>query len=333
MKPRRTAKRTDESPENVVARLAKKLPEGYEIVNMADAIRFDSPEPKQEQQPPPPPKGSRVVFEKDRLWDDDDVEERKARLSKPLPFPHIPGSMWPWQLSMDQVEAFAERFGNEWHQLTNTALHAKDTTTKDAAGRAVANIVSEVLKAWPETKELQAELVSETIRRIKSDNEGFKRRWHKELHIKGVAKKRTKKGDKQLQGFVSNAEMRLGMLEREVIDYVFAVLGKYSSEPFIASWNEAVVLMAWMMDIPGVEAILRVVQEDRLTTWEAQSRIQKIIGKAKAGDVEDYFRKVFRPALENGFWHKWGDLPEGNFANWQGVMLTMLKVEVYRHAD
>ena len=42
MKPRRTAKLAEESPENIVARLAKKLPEGYEIVNMADAIDFSS---------------------------------------------------------------------------------------------------------------------------------------------------------------------------------------------------------------------------------------------------------------------------------------------------
>lgn len=331
MKPK---KKTAETPEEIVARLEKELPEGYvigkEVIDFSD-YKYTPPEPPRKEPLPPPPQRHHVVFEKDRLWDDDDNVVRTEQMTKVMPAPPF-GLNWPPQLSLTQIEAFSERLASEWYQLTNAALYAADARAKEAAGRAVANFVSKVLNLWPEKKNLKT-CVSETIKKIKRDNEGFKQRWQKELHITGVPKKRTKKGDKQLQRFVRKANLRLQLLEDEVIDLAFALVGIYSDGPKIASWKEAFSLLDWMSDLPGFHELLLDVEEGRLETHGASLRIKKLIDKAKVQNVEGYFRKVFRPALEDGLWHKWGDLPEGKFTDWQGVMLTMLKLEIYRRAD
>ncbi|MFZ4764934.1 MAG: hypothetical protein ACOYMN_08250 [Roseimicrobium sp.] len=328
-----------ETLEQRLERLRGELPDGYEIIDTSQAICFgDMDESDEEgasnasttpQSNSKPPKkalrpfcGRRTVFEANKRWVDRDkplIQTTQTPLSLPL-WPDTPK---PLDEELKQIRKDVRDFRRQLWKLYDQALRSENSKIKDAAGRAVANLVDLMLHAWPE-KETYQTCVDARIRQIKKTNAGFIQRWNKELHRGGVPKKRTDK-DKPLERFVQDGESRLHFLAQEVIH---AMLG--GEHPLAA--REATVLAKWMNRIPGLMSRAKEARKGE-PDWTASEEISEMVDDAKLADVEGYFQQVFKPVLENGLWRKLDYLGERKFGDEQGVLLTMLRTELATMGD
>ena len=319
-----------ELPSEKVERLQSELPEGYRIVGPADEVFFmgelteAEPEAGTEKQKSEPSVPwhyyfGHVVFEADRLRASDGRTARqKQNDSLCMPLNFIEPAM-----SQSQVREVQKKVREDFDKLKNLAQHSNYESVRNAAGRAVASIVAGVLDAWPTDKNYKI-CVIDTIRKLKRNNVGFKQRWDKELHRRGVPRER--KGiDWQLQLFVEAAEFRLSLLVREVIH---AALG---GEPPIAK-REAKCLGEWMAELPPVKRKLTEAKCKPNAYLEIQEA-EALVEQAKLADVPRYFQKVFRPAIEPGYWRKRKGLPGVKFGEQAGKMETMLKQYLFEQAD
>ena len=319
-------------------RLRGELPEGYEIIDLSQCITFgdfdesedvaveastasskhDEPSPKALK----PYYGRRTVFEAAKRW----IDSVTPPLQTPLiPTPLMPGRHAPKPLDeeLKKIRKDVRDFRWQLWGLVDRAQRDENITIKNAAGRAVANLVDMMLDAWP-VKETYRTCVDARIREIKKTNAGFIQRWNKELHRGGVQKKRQAK-DKPVEKFVYDGERRLDSLADEVIH---AMLG--GEHPLAV--REATILASWMKRIPGLMSRVKEARKVEFD-WPASTEIKEMVDDAKLADVEGYFRQVFKPALEGGLWLKLPYLGERKFGDEQGIMVTMLRTELAMMGD
>lgn len=208
----------------------------------------------------------------------------------------------------------------QFFALKCAAQHAEDAEERTAAGRALANIVSCVLDAWPQ-KDNHKTCVVKALREIKNRNAGFRQRWLGELHVKGVPKKRAGL-HKRLEQFVQSAETRLDFFAGEVIH------GMTGGEA-PAARNEARVFGQWLVALPGVSDLLGQGAQTQ-PLWGLRSRLQELTDKGKREDVEGYFKHVFRPIMEGGLWLKTEALGSLKFGDYANVMQTILRTLLHQ---
>jgi len=314
-----------ESAEEKIERLRKELPDGYAIFSTEGMIHFSDwteepaavveskPSPGLEPAQPKPYHGRRVVFEANQTWEEKIEPESKSNSSLA---PMMMGEV----LNEVEIEGLKRNLFFTLSRLRTTALSNESAVARDAAGRVIANVVAEILNDWPEKATYQT-CVSKTIRQIKRDNEGFKKRWHGELHMKGVKKKRVGI-EKELENFVRDAQFRLACLVDEV---AHALVG---GEAPLARL-ETSVLAKWMVKIPGVPEIAKEARK-KTETFSSKIDIDQLVNQAIRADVPSYFRQVFRPALENGLWCKMEQLRGLVFKDHADVMQTMLKTIILK---
>jgi len=318
-----------ESVEEKIERMRRELPDGYAIFSTEGMIDFSDwgeepatvaeskPSPGPEPAQPKPYYGRRVVFEANKIWEEAKKREIKSSLTP------LPTMMMGGVLNEVEIEGLKTNLFFTLSRLRTTALSNESAAARDAAGRVIANVVAEILNDWPEKATYQT-CVSKTIRQIKRDNEGFKKRWHGELHMKGVKKKRVGI-EKELEKFVRDAQFRLACLVDEV---AHALVG---GEAPLARL-ETSVLAKWMVKIPGVPEIAKEARK-KTETFSSKIDIDQLVNQAIRADVPSYFRQVFRPALENGLWCKMEQLRGLVFKDHADVMQTMLKTIILKSKE
>lgn len=320
---------TTETIEERIERLRAELPEGYDIFSTEGMIDFGSsdigadeePEPQAaplaipEPLKPAPYFGRRVQFEKESPWVTELAEGRPLSLMTPAFLLPTPKSI---EDDLKKIKAMGRDLPSQFWRLCSQAKTGANPALRNAAGRAVANIVDALLDSWP-SKETYQTCITARIRQIKKDNEGFKQRWNDELHRRGVTKNRGDK-DKPLERFVRDGEQRLAALSGEVIHAMLG--GEHPSAMKVAK-----ILAKWMQAIPG---LMKKVEEEKHQQYSLTGRwdIGVMVDEAKLANVEDYFNQVFKPALESGLWRKLDYLGERKFSDHQGIMLTILRKEL-----
>lgn len=227
----------------------------------------------------------------------------------------------PWEIQEDEVVMRKNQLFTLLWRFTSTALGS--TSGSNASGRVVADLVHEILSDWP-TKENFHNCVTDRIRKIRDVNEGFKKRWLGEIHMKGVRRNRLGV-HKKIEDFVRDAEERLGHLHLEVVR---ALMG---AEAPVAK-KEAKVVVKWLLSIPGLK---QAIKNARLGTDHLRSatNIDIKVKESMRADLPAYFTQVFRPALEFGLWLKLPYLSGLKFGDYTAVMMTILRSIVLKRID